>query len=189
MSRGKDCDGGLRCIARNLGNILVAGYEKTLKEEMPLFNEVGSLLSLWYFAWNIQGVYIIPKIIFMTIMHYHEKYTLHWHSYSDHLREALNEMLLSSEFADVTLVTDDKQQIRAHRNILSACSPAFKNILQLDCNNTNPVIYLRGIQHSEMKSIIQFIYLGEARFYEERMSEFLRVSKNLEIKDLSCQLV
>ena len=32
---------------------------------------------------------------------------------------------------------------------------------------------------------MQFIYLGEARFYEERMSEFLTVSKNLEIKELS----
>ena len=27
--------------------------------------------------------------------------------------------MTSGEFADVTLVTDDKQQIRAHRNILS----------------------------------------------------------------------
>ena len=118
-------------------------------------------------------------------MQHQEKYTLRWHSYSDHLREALNEMMLSSEFADVTLVTDDKQQIRAHRNILSACSPVFKNILELDSNNTNPVIYLRGIQHSEMESIIQFIYLGEAKFYKERMSEFLNVSKDLEIKNLS----
>ena len=32
---------------------------------------------------------------------------------------------------------------------------------------------------------MQFIYFGEARFYEERMSEFLMVSKNLQIKDLS----
>ena len=32
---------------------------------------------------------------------------------------------------------------------------------------------------------MQFIYLGEAGFYEERMSEFLTVSKNLEIKELS----
>ena len=94
-------------------------------------------------------------------------------------------MMTSSEFADVTLVTDDKQQIRAHRNILSAASPVFKSILQIDSNNTNPVIYLRGIQHSEMESIMQFIYLGEARFYEDRMSEFLTVSKNLEIKELS----
>ena len=113
-----------------------------------------------------------------------EKYILTWHSYSDHLREALVDMMTSSEFADVTLVTDDKQQIRAHRNILSAASPVFKSILQLNSTNTNPVIYLRGIQHSEMESIMQFIYLGEVRFYEERMSEFLLVSKNLEIQDL-----
>ena len=118
-------------------------------------------------------------------MQHREKYTLTWHSCTDHLKNALKEMMTSSEFADVTLVTDDKQQIRAHRNILSACSPVFKNILQIDCNSTNPVIYLRGIQHSEMESIMQFIYLGEAKFYEERMSELLMVSKNLEIKDLS----
>ena len=77
-------------------------------------------------------------------------------------------MLTSSEFADVTLFTDDKQQIRAHRNILSACSPVFRNILQLDSNNANSVIYLREIQSSEMESILQFIYQGVARFYERR---------------------
>ena len=117
-------------------------------------------------------------------MQHQEKYTFTWHSYSDHLREALNDMMLSSEFADVTLVTDDKQQIRAHRNILSAASPVFKSILQIDSKNANQVIYLRGIQHSEMESIMQYIYLGEARFCKERVSEFLMVSKNLEIKDL-----
>merc|ERR1711949_108278 len=97
----------------------------------------------------------------------------------------MRDMMTYSEFADVTLVTDDKHQIRAHRNILSACSPVFKNILQIDSNNINPVIYLRGIQQSEMESIMQFIYLGEAKFDEERMNEFLKVSKNLEIKELS----
>ena len=121
-------------------------------------------------------------------MQHQEKYTLHWHSYSDHLRDTLKEMMTSSEFADVTLVTDDKQQIRAHRNILSACSPVFKNILQINSNNTFPVIYLRGIKYSEMESIMQFIYLGEARFYEERMNELIKVSKDLEIKDLSTDM-
>ena len=118
-------------------------------------------------------------------MQHQEQYSLTWQSYSDHLRDALRDMMTSSEFADVILVTDDKQQIRAHRNILSACSPVFKKILQIDCNNANPVIYLRGIQHSEIESIIQFIYLGEARFYYERMSELIQVSKDLEIKELS----
>ena len=119
-------------------------------------------------------------------MQHQEKYNLTWHSYSDHLRGALRDMMASTDFADVTLVTDDKQQIRAHRNILSACSPVFKNILQLDSSHANPVIYLRGIQHTEMESIMQYIYLGKAVFHEERMmSEFLMVSKNLEIKELS----
>ena len=71
-------------------------------------------------------------------MQHEDKYSLTWHSFSDHLREALKEMLTSSDFADVTLVTDDKQQIRAHRNILSACSPVFKSILQIDSKNANP---------------------------------------------------
>ena len=112
-------------------------------------------------------------------MQHHEKYTLTWKDYSDHLREALKEMMTSGEFADVTLVTDDRQQIRAHRNILSACTPLFKNILLFDSSNANPVIYLKGIQYSEMDSILQFIYLGEAKLSEERMSKFLIVSKNL----------
>ena len=114
-----------------------------------------------------------------------QKYTLTWHDHSNHLRETLKEMMKSTEYSDVTLVTDDKQEIKAHRGILSACSPLFKNILQLDNNNANPIIYLTGIKHSEMESIMQFIYFGETKFCEERMSEFLMVSKNLEIKELS----
>ena len=121
-------------------------------------------------------------------MAHQEKYNLTWHSHADHWRDTLKELMTSEEFADVTLVTDDKKQFQAHRNILSACSPVFKNILQQNSNNTNPVIYLRGIQHSEMESIMQFIYLGEARFNEERISEFLQVSKNLEIKNLSADI-
>ena len=42
------------------------------------------------------------------------QYTLQWNSYSDHLRKVLREMMTTNEFADVTIVTDDKQQIRAH---------------------------------------------------------------------------
>lgn len=45
-------------------------------------------------------------------------------------------------------------------------------------------MYLRGVQYSEMESIMQFIYIGEATFYEERMDEFLAVAKSLEIKEL-----
>ena len=59
--------------------------------------------------------------------HQEEKYIITWQSYSDHLREAQTEMMTSGEFANVTLVTlvtDDKQQVRAHQsdNSYSICT-------------------------------------------------------------------
>ena len=88
-----------------------------------------------------------------------EKYTVTWQTYSDHLKKF---------FADVTLVSDDKKQIKAHRYILSACSSVFTEILQINTNSNHPVIYLRGIQYSEIESIFQYIYLGEAKFMRKK---------------------
>ena len=97
-----------------------------------------------------------------------EKYNLSWHSYSDHLKSMMKELMMNEDFSDVTLVTEDKKQIKANINILSACSPVFKDILKKE-KNSNQIMYLRGVQFTEMESIMQFIYLGEASFYEERM--------------------
>ena len=113
-----------------------------------------------------------------------ENYKLTWHTYSDHLRNMMEAMMINDNFADVTLVTDDRKKIKAHRNILSACSSVFKDILEIDPQNNHPLIYLKGIQYTEMESILQFIYLGEARFYEGRMIEFLDAAKNLSIREL-----
>ena len=108
-----------------------------------------------------------------------------WDKHSDHWSNILKELMVTNDFADVTLVCDDKKQIKSHRNILSACSPVFKNILNLTSSINHPVIYLRGIKHSEMKSILDFIYLGEANCHEKKVDEFLSVARNLEIKQLS----
>jgi len=72
----------------------------------------------------------------------------------------------------------------AHKIVLSACSAVFKSIIQ-DLPQNSSVIYLRGVQHQEMESILEFMYLGVATFYQERMSEFLNVAKSLEIKEIS----
>ena len=112
-----------------------------------------------------------------------ELFSLTWHNYSDHLRSMMKELMMNADFSDVTLVTEDKKQIKANINILSTCSLVFKDILKKDKNSTQ-IIYLRGVQYSEMESIMQFIYLGEATFYERRMHEFLAVAKSLEIKEL-----
>ena len=93
-----------------------------------------------------------------------EKYNLNWHTYSDHLREMLHEMMKSNELTDVTLVCDDKRQFKAHKIVLSACSSVFKSIFN-DLPQNCPVIYLKGIQHQEMESLLEFMYLGISTVY------------------------
>ena len=95
----------------------------------------------------------------------------------------MKELMMNEDYSDVTLVTEDKKQIKANINILSACSPVFKNFLKKE-KNSSTIMYLRGIQYSEMESIMQFIYLGETTFYEERIDEFLDVARSLEIEEL-----
>ena len=67
-----------------------------------------------------------------------EKNSLTWNAYSDHLRDMMKEMM-SDDFTDVTLVCEDKKHIRAHKKILSACSPVFKEIMKLD-QSAKPII-------------------------------------------------
>ena len=112
-----------------------------------------------------------------------DKYSLTWKTYTEHLKKMLSGMLNSDEYSDVTLVCEDKKQLRAHKNILAACSPLFHSLLQLD-KGCSSIVYLRGVFHSEMESLLNFIYLGEATFNEERLNDFLSVAKSLEIKGL-----
>ena len=113
-----------------------------------------------------------------------EKVNLNWHTYTDHIKEILGELKSDGTFADVTLVTDDKKSIRAHRNILSACSSVFKDILKLHAENNQTVIFLRGVKQSEIEAILEFIYYGEATFYRENVNELLLVAKDLNIRGL-----
>ena len=100
-----------------------------------------------------------------------EVYSLTLDSYPQHLGDIMSQLLFSEQFSDVTLVCDDGKQIKAHRNILSICSPFFKYILQIGETN-DPTIYLQGINHSEMEAIMKFIYLGQASVLKQKQIPF-----------------
>ena len=112
-----------------------------------------------------------------------QKYSLNWATFSEHLQLVFKDLYQEGRYTDVTLVSDDQTQFKAHKIVLSACSPVFKKII--DSNpSQHPLIYLRGIQSYELESILQFMYLGEARFYQEGMGEFIKVAKDLEVEGI-----
>merc|ERR1719300_1536303 len=113
-----------------------------------------------------------------------EKLDLDWHTFSDHLFSTSKSFMETKELADVTLISDDQKQLYAHKVFLSAGSEVFRNIL---INNTHkhPVIYLTNIKHQELEAILQFIYLGKATFYKDKMNDFLSAAKNLQVKEIA----
>lgn len=107
-----------------------------------------------------------------------------WSSHTDHLKKLFQEMLYSNELADVTLVCDDKKQFQVHKLVLSACSPVFKSIISENIL-PNQSIFLKGINSQEMKSILQFIYIGHTTVFQHRINNFLDAARSLEITEIS----
>ena len=55
----------------------------------------------------------------MKLAMHQDKYNLTWHSYSAHLRSMMKELMLNEDFSDVTLVTEDKKQIKVWTQTIS----------------------------------------------------------------------
>ena len=130
-------------------------------------------------------IFLIMSLHGQITMANQDKYNLTWQSFHSHVQTFLKDLFSSTNFTDVTLVSEDKQKVRAHKNVLSACSPVLKELLLLDEKNNQPIIFLKGVKYQELDAILQFIYLGQATFQEERVSQFLDAATSLEIKDLS----
>ena len=51
----------------------------------------------------------------------------------------MKELMINEDFSDVTLITEDKKQIKANINILSASGPVLKDILKKEKNSSSKI--------------------------------------------------
>lgn len=115
-----------------------------------------------------------------------QEFNLVWNEFTNFTTETLKDLLQDKCFTDVTLVCNGGRQVGAHKAILSACSPFFRQIL-LNNPHSNPLIYLQGISYQDLDTIIRFIYLGEAQLPQKDLETFLKASEALKIKGLNTQ--
>ena len=112
-----------------------------------------------------------------------EKFSLKWNDYQSNWSQSLSGLRNDSEMADVTLITDDKVKIFAHKILLSSCSEVFKFILK-ESKQANPLLYLGGISSANLGFILDYIYHGEVKLYQEQLDGFLESAQKLEISGL-----
>merc|ERR1711915_106572 len=112
------------------------------------------------------------------------RYTLSLSDFQATAGSTFKELLSDTNFADVTLVAEEENEILAHKVILASSSSFFKRILIKHSQKT-PIIYLNGIRFSDLQAIVNFIYLGEVEVRQEHLDTFLRAAKILEVKGIT----
>jgi len=112
-----------------------------------------------------------------------EKFCLRWNDFETNISTAFRELRDDKDFFDVTLACNG-DQIQAHKVILSACSPFFRNILRRNPHQ-HPLLYLKGVKYSDLQSVLNFMYHGEVNVAQEELNSFLSVAEELSVKGLT----
>jgi len=112
-----------------------------------------------------------------------EKFCLRWNDFESNISVAFRELREEKDFFDVTLACDDNQ-VQAHKVILSACSPFFRNVLRKNPHQ-HPLLYLKGVKYQELLSVLNFMYQGEVNVAQEELNSFLAVAEELRVKGLT----
>ncbi|XP_013146072.1 PREDICTED: protein abrupt-like [Papilio polytes] len=111
------------------------------------------------------------------------KFSLRWTDFHTNLNQSLEDFLNAEELVDVTLTAGGKE-FRAHKLILSICSPFFKDLfIKNPCEH--PTIVLNEVEHVELSKLLQFIYHGEVIVTQQELNPFLETAEFLQIKGLA----
>lgn len=113
----------------------------------------------------------------------HQQFCLRWNNYQTNLMSVFDQLLQSESFVDVTLACDS-QSIKAHKIVLSACSPYFQALF-VDNPCQHPIIIMRDVRWEEMRAIVDFMYKGEINVSQEQIGPLLKIAEMLKIRGLA----
>ena len=112
-----------------------------------------------------------------------QQFTRDINDYEGSLSQVFRELKTCEQLLDVSLVTSEGQ-IKAHKVVLSACSPFFRSVLNTN-PHPSPMIYLKGVSHSCLEKLISFMYEGEVSIHQDELPQFLDIAKDLQVKGLA----
>lgn len=112
-----------------------------------------------------------------------EQFSLRWNNFHSNLTTGFHDLLEAEDLVDVTLAAEG-QFLQAHKIVLSVCSPYFKQLFKVNpCKH--PIVILKDVGHSDLKDILEFMYLGEVNVLRENLTTFLKTAELLQVKGLT----
>ncbi|KAH8420301.1 hypothetical protein KR009_009002 [Drosophila setifemur] len=114
-----------------------------------------------------------------------QHFCLRWNNYQSSITSAFENLRDDEAFVDVTLACEGRS-IKAHRVVLSACSPYFRDLLKsTPCKH--PVILLQDVNFMDLHSLVEFIYHGEVNVHQKSLPSFLKTAEVLRVSGLTQQ--
>ncbi|KAG6800519.1 zinc finger and BTB domain-containing protein 44 isoform X1 [Apis mellifera caucasica] len=112
-----------------------------------------------------------------------EQFSLVWNSFPRNLSSGLYTLLTDEQLVDVTLAAEG-QILRAHKLILSVCSPYFRELFKGN-SCKHPIVILKDVNYRDLSAMLHFMYQGEVNIKQEDIASFLKVAESLQIKGLT----
>ncbi|XP_017010470.2 protein jim lovell [Drosophila takahashii] len=111
-----------------------------------------------------------------------DHYSLRWNNHQNHILRAFDALLQTKTLVDVTLVCAETS-IRAHKMVLSACSPFFQRVFaETPCKH--PVIVLKDFRGWVVQAIVDFMYRGEISVPQRRLQTLIQAGESLQVRGL-----
>ncbi|XP_033238793.1 protein bric-a-brac 1 isoform X2 [Drosophila pseudoobscura] len=112
-----------------------------------------------------------------------QQFCLRWNNYQSNLTTIFDQLLQNECFVDVTLACDGRS-MKAHKMVLSACSPYFQTLLaETPCQH--PIVIMRDVSWGDLKAIVEFMYRGEINVSQDQIGPLLRIAEMLKVRGLA----
>ncbi|XP_037094487.1 protein bric-a-brac 2-like [Pollicipes pollicipes] len=112
-----------------------------------------------------------------------QKFCLKWDGFQGSVTSLFDQLRLDGELVDITLCCEG-QRVRAHRMMLSACSPYFRELLK-DNPCQQMVIFLKDTSAADLRAIIEFMYKGSVNVAQSQLASFIKTAEMLQVQGLS----
>ncbi|XP_043244909.1 broad-complex core protein isoforms 1/2/3/4/5-like isoform X6 [Amphibalanus amphitrite] len=112
-----------------------------------------------------------------------QRFCLKWNDFRNSVTSVFEDLRKDGELVDITLCCEGKK-VKAHRMMLSACSPYFRDLLKENpCQH--PVFFLKDTTFSDLRAVIEFVYNGEVNVTQTQLSSFLKTAEMLQVRGLT----
>ena len=108
---------------------------------------------------------------------------LKWEDFQENVKASFKGLREDEDFADVTLACEDGE-VKAHKVILSSCSPIFERLLKRNKHHQHQVVFMRGLKTSQLVALVDYIYQGELKILQDELDPFLILAQELQLRGL-----